>query len=213
MFKSLPEPKDINRHDFYSALKNEDFKEVVDRFYEKVHYESRIKKVIINILRAFKRYRFNPFRCIRFIYYNLFCENIDIDLADSLFLVWDSVDLDLKKGSKIKVKGICTLGKKYGHRGIIHLGENSELSIDTITSETSSFDLTLGESARLNIGHRTIIGNSARVSAVKKVSPTSNFRTGFWFSAGAVISCVSAISALVNVKFCLLVPARVIMET
>lgn len=170
MFKSLPEPKDINRHDFYSALKNEDFKEVVDRFYEKVHYESRIKKVIINILRAFKRYRFNPFRCIRFIYYNLFCENIDIDLADSLFLVWDSVNLDLKKGSKIKVKGICTLGKKYGHRGIIHLGENSELSIDTITSETSSFDLTLGESARLNIGHRTIIGNSARVSAVKKVS-------------------------------------------
>ena len=60
------------------------------------------KKVVINILRAFKRYRFNPFRCIRFIYYNLFCENIDIDLADSLFLVWDSVDLDLKKGSKIK---------------------------------------------------------------------------------------------------------------
>lgn len=169
MFKSLPEPSKINRKDFYKAIINKDFKEVVDEQYKITHSVPRIKLVTISLLRALKRYHFNPFRYFRFLYYNVFCKKVNVDLATSLFLVWDSIRLDLKKGARIEVKGICTLGKSKGSKGMISLGKNASLTLDTVESEGSDLSILIGESAQLNIGYRTILAKGVDVSSVKSV--------------------------------------------
>lgn len=170
MFKSLPEPLNIKRESFYSALKEEDFKDVVERLFNKVHYQPRIKLIVISLLRALKRYHFNPVRYTRFLRYNLFCKNVKVDLTTSLFLLWDTVKLDLAKGAKLEVKGICTIGKARGMQGNISLEKNSTLTLDTVTTEGSAVNIEVGIDAVARIGYRTIIGNGATVSSKQKVS-------------------------------------------
>lgn len=169
MFKSLPEPTKIRRKDFYSALKDRDFKEVVEDLYNKAHYQPRYKLVIISLLRALKRYHFNPVRYMRFLYYNLFSKNVKVDLATSLFLVWDTVKLDIAKGATIEVKGICTLGQAKGQQGVIKMEENSKLILDTVTTEGSSVEINVGVGAEVNIGYRTIIGEGVLISSNQKI--------------------------------------------
>lgn len=169
MFKSLPEPSNINRTDFYSSIRERDFKEVVDEIYDSVHNQSRIKLIIISLLRAFKRYHFNPLRFSRFLYYNVFCKRIKVDLASSLFLVWDSVKLDLAKESRIEIKGICTLGRNKGPEGIIRLGRGALLTMDTIESEGSNLSISIERGATLNVGYRSFIGKGADISVARAV--------------------------------------------
>ena len=169
MFKSLPEPKKINRSDFYTALKDNDFKQTVDALYAKVHSQSKVKLTILNILRAFKRYHLNPLRCLRFLYYNVISSKIKVDLSTSLFLVWDSVKLDISNGASIEVKGICTLGKPMGSEGVISLGRNSTLKIDTIDTEGAVINIKLEEGANVSIGYRTSLGDGCEISAIKSV--------------------------------------------
>ncbi len=169
MFKSLPEPSTINRADFYTSIKEKDFKEVVDSIYDRVHKQSRAKLVTISLLRAYKRYHYNPLRFIRFLYYNVFSKKIKVDLASSLFLVWDSVKLDLAKDSRIEVKGICTLGRNKGPEGIIRLGRGALLTMDTIESEGSNFSISIERDAELNVGYRSFIGKGADVSVAQSI--------------------------------------------
>ena len=170
MFKCLPEPTSISRAAFYESIKERDFKEVVDELFDKAHKQSRINLIAISLLRAFKRYKYNPLRFIRFLYYNVFCRKVKVDLASSLFLIWDSVKLDLSKNSKIEVNGICTLGRNKGPSGILRMGEGSVLTIDSVESEGSSLDFTIERDAKLSIGYRSIIGRGADISVAKSVS-------------------------------------------
>ena len=170
MFKSLPEPTNIKREDFYSALKEGDFKDVVENLYNKVHYQPRIKLIVISLLRALKRYHFNPVRYSRFLRYNVFCKKVKVDLTTSLFLVWDSVKLDLAKGSRIEVKGICTIGKAKGPQGLISLEKDATLKLDTVKTEGSAVNIEVGIGAEISFGYRTIIGNGATISSKQKVT-------------------------------------------
>lgn len=169
MFKCLPEPSNISRTDFYASIKERDFKEVVDRIYDRVHTQSRTKLILISLLRAFKRYHYNPLRFIRFLYYNVFCKKIKVDLATSLFLIWDSVKLDLAKDSQILVRGICTIGRNKGAEGIIRLGSGAMLTMDTVESEGSNLSISIERGAELSIGYRSFIGKSADISVAQSV--------------------------------------------
>jgi len=164
--KSLPQPT-FDRKEFYERLHEEDFSQLVD-FYSslKDSQSKRLRLMAISkqVVRTIIYYR-NKFSSLcRFVYYNFFSRKVKTSFINGDILVIRNTKLNISKGSKIIVKGVCLLEAKHEQTNI-NMGRNATLYLNNnIVGEGTSINVENNSS--ISLGFKTIIGN--RVTMVSQ---------------------------------------------
>ncbi|MCQ2246596.1 MAG: Coenzyme F420 hydrogenase/dehydrogenase, beta subunit C-terminal domain [Bacteroidaceae bacterium] len=160
--KSLGHPT-FSRDEFYERIQHEDFKAVVDYYYNrkhkknKPHYKSGLKLLVK--IAYYNRY--NPISFLRFLHYNFFSKQVKTDFWRGDMLIVRDAKLSLSKGSQIIVKGVNVVDCN-GCNGFITISNGSKLSLNqNIFNGTISIDLQSG--ASLTIDKYTEFGKNVYI--------------------------------------------------
>lgn len=166
MNKSLNPPA-FDREIFYKELGGNDFSELVERYYNLVHSKAFLKPFVINTLRMFKRLDFSLLSFIRCFYHNVFNRHLSCSISRGDMLLYPlSAKLNLSKGAKIEVHGICHLGNYSS----IKMRRESILEINNLTAPTQNPQIMLEADAYLSIGDRVRIGYNSIIDCSKSIS-------------------------------------------
>ena len=160
--KSLCMPT-FSREEFYERIKSEDFKSVVDDYYNRKHKkEKRNYKTGLKLLVKIAYYnRYTPFSFLRFIRYNFFSKKIKTDFWGGDILIVRNAHICLAKGAQISVKGINVIDCK-DIKGTITLSNGSSLSLhENIFNGTIKIDLQNG--SHLTIDKYTECSNNVKI--------------------------------------------------
>lgn len=157
---SLPQPQ-FSRSEFYQRLHTEDFARLVDDYSEMVENKKprslKLRKIAKLILSALYFYRNKPADLLCFIHYNFFSKKVETRFFKGDILVLRNFKLNLSRGAKITVKGICLLESKH-IKSFVNMGRNARLSLDNnkIGEGTS---ISLENDAEITLGFKSIVGN------------------------------------------------------
>lgn len=125
----------INRAAFYKEIENTDLETIVNRHLVKgSSLKTKIKNILRFIYHAKKSSEGSVITFFKTINYNLFNKHIETSILDGDFLIlYPHTIFRMKKGSKIKIKGIFKVGQSSFKRDTsytkIILGENALIDI------------------------------------------------------------------------------------
>lgn len=167
--KSLDLPT-FSREEFYERIMHEDFKEVVDDYYNRNHYtkkrnyKSGIKQLIK--ISYYNRHQICSF--FRFVKYNFFSKQVESDFWKGDILILRNAKLQLAKGSKIVVRGfnVVDCGHKEGH---IALSKESELILNQ-NRFNGAINIDIQNGAKLTIDKYSEFGDNVTIRLSRDAS-------------------------------------------
>lgn len=167
--KSLPKPI-FSREEFYARIQNEDFKTVVDDFYNRKHNIGvrNFKRGIKNLLKVAYFNRFHLLSFWRFVKLNFLSKNVIGDFWKGDMLIIRNVDVCMQKNSKIVLSGISVIDCK-NLKGSLNLSASSSLILDrNYFNGTISINLQNGSS--LSFGAFSECGSNVRINLIRNAA-------------------------------------------
>ena len=164
--KSLSLPT-ISRDEFYERIKNEDFKAVVDDYYDRKYKRNkRNYKTGLKLLIKIAYYnRYTPISFLRFLRHNFFSKQIQTNYWRGDMIIERNAKISLAKGSVLLAKGINVIDCK-GSEGYINLSKGSTLSLNqNIFNGAIHIDLHNG--ANLIFDKYTECGNNVNIRLMR----------------------------------------------
>lgn len=164
--KSLSQPS-FSRDEFYERIKTEDFKAVVDDYYNRKHKKGKkhFKSGVKQLLKIAFYNRYTPISFLRFIRYNFFSKRVKADFWRGDMLIIRNAELNLAKDAQIVVKGTnvldCTNGK-----GTIMLEKGCTLSLHQ-NMFNGAINIDMQNGADLIIDKYTECGNNVSIRLMR----------------------------------------------
>lgn len=147
----------INRAAFYKEIENTDLETIVNRHLVKgSSLKTKIKNILRFVYHAIKSSEGSVITFFKTINYNLFNRHIESGILDGSYLIlYPHTVFRMKKGSKIKIKGIFKVGQSSFKRDTsytkIILGENALIDIGGDYSFGAGCDIQVFKNANFKI--------------------------------------------------------------
>lgn len=171
--RSLPQPL-FDRSSFYRRIRSEDFRKVVDEYYEKYFVVGRpsvfqrMKALLKDSLKLLYYYRSYPGSLAAFVYYNFLCRKVKCNVAAGDILYLRNVRMRLAKGARIEVHGACIWDSSLT-KSFLSMGENAVLHLDSNQIGNGNF-WEIAAASEVSIGFKTIVKDVVRIKNTKQLS-------------------------------------------